>query len=147
MLTPLNLEVKTQIIDYCKERFGLATNIFSDYKWYTGSKNRIFIGPEEIDRINPESIGICIFRLNKTPKPTTNFLQLFGNEIDKNVVELNKKLTIDYCRGLNLEINSNVEPGFVIVKYKNITLGCGHWNGHLLKNQIPKSRFCQINFL
>ena len=105
------------------------------------------IGPEEIDRIIPESIGICIFRLNKTPKPTTNFLQLFGNEIDKNVVELNKKLTIDYCRGLNLEINSNVEPGFVIVKYKNITLGCGHWNGHLLKNQIPKSRFCQINFL
>ena len=31
MLTPLNSDKKTQIIDYCKERFGLATNIFDDY--------------------------------------------------------------------------------------------------------------------
>ena len=94
MLTLLNPEKKTQIIEYCKGRFGLSKKIFDNYNWYLGSKNRIYIGPEEIERINPESIGICIFRLDKTPKPTTNFLQLFGNQIYKNVIELNKKLMI-----------------------------------------------------
>ena len=147
MLTRLNPDKKTQIIEYCKGRFGLSKKIFDNYNWYLGSKNRIYIGPEEIDRINSESIGMCIFRLDKTPKPTTNFLQLFGNQIYKNVIELNKKLAIDYCSGLNLESNMEVEPGFVIVKYKKVTLGCGHWNGSLLKNQIPKSRFCKINYL
>ena len=91
MLTSLNLEKKTEILDYCKERFDISKKIFDDYNWYLGSKNRIYIGPNEIDRINPESIGICVFRLNKTPKPTTNFLQLFGNQIYKNVIALNKK--------------------------------------------------------
>jgi len=147
MLTSLNLEKKTQIFDYCKERFDISKKIFDNYNWYLGSKNRIFIGPDKIERINPESIGICVFRLNKTPKPTTNFLQLFGNQIYKNVIELNKKQTTDYCNGLNLEPETDVKPGFVIVKYKKNTLGCGHWNGNLLKNQIPKSRFCKINYL
>jgi len=99
MLTSLSLEKKTQIIEYCKERFDLSEKIFNCYNWYLGSKNRIYIGPDEIERINPESIGICIFRLDKTPKPTTNFLQLFGNQIYKNVIVLNKKQTTDYCNG------------------------------------------------
>jgi len=123
MLTSLNLEKKTQILDYCKERFDISKKIFDNYNWYLGSKNRIFIGPDKIERINPESIGICVFRLNKTPKPTTNFLQLFGNQIYKNVIELNKKQTTDYCNGLNLEPETDVKPGFVIVKYKKNYVG------------------------
>ena len=148
MLKSLEPDKIKRIADYCLERFGINHNVWKSYRWYSGSKNRIYLSnTKEIERINPESIGICIFRLDKTPKPTTNFLQLFGNQIYKNVIELNKKLAIDYCSGLNLESDMEVEPGFVIVKYKKVTLGCGHWNGSLLKNQIPKSRFCKINYL
>ena len=100
-----------------------------------------------MERIKSESIGISVFRLNKTPKPTTNFLQLFGIHITKNIVELSSEETIEYCAGKNLNPNLNAEPGFVIVKHRDRILGCGHWNGTLLKNQIPKSRFCKINFL
>ena len=148
MLKSLESDKIKRITDYCYERFGIKHNVWKSYRWYIGSKNRIYLSnTKEIERINPESIGICIFRLDKTPKPTTNFLQLFGNQIYKNVIELNKKLAIDYCSGLSLESDMEVEPGFVIVKYKKVTLGCGHWNGSLLKNQIPKSRFCKINYL
>ena len=148
MLKSLEPDKIKRIKDYCLERFKLNNHVWKSYKWHIGSKNRIYLSnTKDIERINPESIGICIFRLDKTPKPTTNFLQLFGNQIYKNVILLNKKQTTDYCNGLNLEPETNVEPGFVIVKYKKITLGCGHWNGNLLKNQIPKSRFCKINYL
>ena len=148
MLKSLEPDKIKRIKDYCLERFRLKNHVWKSYKWHIGSKNRIYLSnTKDIERINPESIGICIFRLDKTPKPTTNFLQLFGNQIYKNVIVLNKKQTTDYCNGLNLEPETNVEPGFVIVKYKKITLGCGHWNENLLKNQIPKSRFCKINYL
>ena len=147
MLGPLSTNKKETIINYCEERFGISSTIFNNYNWYIGSKNRIYIGPEEIKRIRPESIGLCIFRLDKTPKPTTNFIQLFGKRITKNFIILNKKDTLDFCNGSDLEIETDIEPGFVSIKYENISLGCGHWNGMMLKNQIPKSKFCKINFL
>ena len=147
MLTTLDLDKRALIIDYCYERFGIMEHIFDNYNWYIGSKNRIYIGPEEIERLIPESIGLCIFRLDRTPKPTTNFIQLFGKEITKNIINLDRDQTLDFCSGYDLKITDSVEPGFVSIKYKNISLGCGHWNGEMLKNQIPKSRFCKINFL
>jgi len=147
MLTLLDTTQKNIILEYCYERFCITNNEFANYNWYIGSKNRIYIGPEEIERISPESIGLCIFRLDKTPKPTTNFIQLFGKKIKKNIIELDKKNTLKFCKGLNLEIKSKNKPGFVSVNYNKVSLGCGHWNGKILKNQIPKSKFCKINFL
>ena len=147
MLGPLNTEKKETILNYCEERFGINRTIFDNYNWYMGSKNRIYIGPEEIERINPESIGLCIFRLDKTAKPTTNFIQLFSKEITKNMINLEKKDAKDFCNGLDLNISPETDIGFVCVKYEGMGLGCAHWNGVLLRNQVPKSRFCKINFI
>jgi hypothetical protein len=147
MLRTLETDRINLILEYCMKRFGINNKILENYNWYIGSKNRVYIGPKELERIKPESIGISVFRLDKTPKPTTNFLQLFGIHLTKNIVELNSEETIEYCAGKNLSPNLNTEPGFVIVKHRDRILGCGHWNGRLLKNQIPKSRFCKINFL
>jgi len=148
MLKTLEQDNIELILEYCKVRFGIKNEILSIYDWYVGSKNRIYVATtKEIDRIKSESIGLCIFRLDKTPKPTTNFIQLFGKRITKNFIILNKKDTLDFCNGSDLEIETDIEPGFVSIKYENISLGCGHWNGEILKNQIPKSKFCKINFL
>ena len=106
MLGPLSTDKKETILNYCEERFGISRTIFNNYNWYIGSKNRIYIGPEEIKRLRPESIGLCIFRLDKTPKPTTNFIQLFGTRITKNFIILNKKDTLDFCNGSDLEIEA-----------------------------------------
>ena len=149
MLTKLNKERIELVMEYCLERFGISHGHLDDYSWYIGSKNRIYIGPSELERIRPESIGLCIFRIDKSPKPTTNFIQLFGHLITKNVIEINENEVIDFCRGKDLKPNGirNVLPGFVAVKNGSRSIGCGHWNGNLLKNQIPKSKFCKINFL
>jgi NOL1/NOP2/fmu family ribosome biogenesis protein len=150
MLKPLVKEKKELIQEYCVERFGMDSDIWNNYEWYTGSKNKIYLANAlDIERIIPESKGICIFRLDKSPKPTTNFLQLFGKYISKNYIEINNKNTIKYCKGddLILESNKAIVPGFVLITNNKRFLGCGHWNGKLLKNQLPKSKFCNINFL
>ena len=147
MLKLIEKKKKEEIITYCFERFGLRRENLELYNWYEGSKNRIFIGPGKIKRINPESVGLCIFRLDRTPKPTTNFIQLFGKNINKNHIMLDKTDTVKVCRGENLKKRIALEPGFIALKYKDINLGCAHWNGEVIKNQIPKSKFCNINFL
>lgn len=150
MLKVLEKEKKEKILDYCIERFGIDSGIWKEYCWYSGSKNKIYLANTlDLERIIPESKGICIFRLDKSPKPTTNFLQLFGKYITKNYVEINNDNTIKYCRGedLILENSTSIIPGFVLINNNKRFLGCGHWNGKLLKNQLPKSKFCKINFL
>jgi hypothetical protein len=149
MLKKLEKEKKELVKKYCSERFGMSPKIWERYSWHSGSKNKIYISNNlELERINPESKGICIFRLDKSPKPTTNFLQLFGKYISKNYIEINNKNTIKYCKGEDLTLNNkSIIPGFVLITNNKRFLGCGHWNGKLLKNQLPKSKFCNINFL
>lgn len=150
MLKKLDEVKKNVLLEYCLERFGIKPNIWEGYIWYSGSKNKIYLANTlELERIIPESKGLCIFRLDKSPKPTTNFLQLFGRHITRNYVELDNENTTKYCRGedLILENNKSIIPGFLLMTNKNRFLGCGHWNGKILKNQLPKSKFCKINFL
>ncbi len=149
MLKKLEKEKIELVKKYCFERFGISPIIWKRYSWHSGSKNKIYISNTlELERINPESKGICIFRLDKSPKPTTNFLQLFGKYISKNYIEINNKNTIKYCKGEDLILNNkSIIPGFVLITNNKRFLGCGHWNGQLLKNQLPKSKFCNINFL
>ena len=40
----------------------------------------------------------------------------------------------------------NLEPGFVAIRFKNIVIGCAHWNEKTMKSQLPKSRRCKINY-
>ena len=64
---------------------------------YEGSKNKIYLIKELLElRFIPESSGLCIFRFDKTPKPTTNFLQLFSADISKNVLDIGEKDLINY---------------------------------------------------
>ena len=150
MLALLEKKKKEILIDYCVERFGISELIFEEYNLYEGSKYRIYLMKELLElRFIPESSGLCIFRYDKTPKPTTNFLQLFSANITKNVLDINEEDLIKYCKGNDLQIYSKfdeIEPGFIAIRYNNNIIGCAHWNKITVKNQLPKSRRCKINY-
>ena len=151
MLKLLSEEKRYTLITYCKERFGLSKEIFENIELCQGSKKKIYMLQKIANlRLNPESSGLCIFRFDKSPKPTTNFLQLFGSKINKNVVDIDRENLIKFCRGDDLIINLNVnsvKPGFIAIRFNELVIGCAHWNKDIIKNQIPKSRRCKINYL
>ena len=150
MLKALEENKIIMLFEYCEERFGINKNIFSKYRLYEGSKNKIYLTKELVElRFNPESSGLCIFRLDKTPKPTTNFLQLFGSKISKNYLDIDSRNLLEYCKGNDIKIGKglhNLEPGFIAIRFKKIIIGCAHWNEKIIKNQLPKSRRCKINY-
>ena len=150
MLVLLKKEKKEMLIEYCEERFGISKVIFENYQLYEGSKNKIYLIKELLElRFIPESSGLCIFRFDKTPKPTTNFLQLFSADISKNVLDISEKDLINYCKGNDLQLHSGsnkIELGFIAIRFNNNIVGCAHWNKITVRNQLPKSRRCKINY-
>ena len=150
MLKTLEKHKISLLFEYCENRFGINKNIFSGYQLYEGSKNKIYLAKELVElRFNPESSGLCIFRLDKTPKPTTNFLQLFGSKISKNYLDIDHINLLEYCKGNDIKVDKelhNLKPGFIAIRFKNIVIGCAHWNEKSMKNQLPKSRRCKINY-
>lgn len=149
MLSLLGEDKKGILLEYCEERLGISRELFDEYSFYEGSKNKIYIIKRLLSlRFTPESSGLCIFRFDKTPKPTTNFLQLFSSNISKNILDIDKNKLMEYCKGKNLEIvndTDKIEPGFIAIRYNGNIVGCGHWNKNIVKNQLPKSRRCKIN--
>ena len=150
MLKTLEKHKISLLFEYCEKRFGINKDIFSGYQLYEGSKNKIYLAKELVElRFNPESSGLCIFRLDKTPKPTTNFLQLFGSKISKNYLDIDHINLLEYCKGNDIKVDKelhNLKPGFIAIRFKNIVIGCAHWNEKSMKNQLPKSRRCKINY-
>ena len=77
MLKLIEKKKKDEIITYCFERFGISRENLELYNWYEGSKNRIFIGPGKIKRINPD-IDLKSFNHFLNFDQNNNFFFLLG---------------------------------------------------------------------
>jgi hypothetical protein len=86
MLRMLDSERISLIQEYCLERFGINHEKLENYRWYIGSKNRIYIGPEELKRIKPESIGLCVFRLDKRQNRQPTFYNYLEGTLQKTLL-------------------------------------------------------------
>jgi len=139
--------MRSFILKYLRDRFGISKRIFSDYSFIVRGE-KIWIAfknvlEKDLEGLNIEAIGLLFgryFEKQKRFKPTTNALQIFGRYATKNIVELDEKEKEMYIRGYDLEKKLNLEEGYVIVKFKNDVLGCGLYREGKIKNQIPKAR-------
>ncbi|MFH1785171.1 MAG: hypothetical protein ABH842_01965 [Candidatus Micrarchaeota archaeon] len=141
-----NLE---ELYAYLFSRFGIERILFDNFQLYLGSKGKIYLGPKKaVDLPKVTTIGISIARMDNSIKPTTNMFQLFGNEISKNFIELTKEQAIDYVNGSDLILNnSGLEDGYILLKYKNKSLGCGLLKNNSVKNMLPKAKRMKLNYL
>jgi NOL1/NOP2/sun family putative RNA methylase len=71
-------------------------------------------------------------------KPDNDFVQIFGRTPARNFYEAGEAELVKFLRGE--KIQSPAEPGFVIVTYKNLTVGVARANGRELKSAIERER-------
>jgi len=145
MKKKLNNKEKKEIFSYVYERFGIQENVFKEMGFFKTQKaiyvaTRTCISSPLFNYT--ETAGLAFLRFNKVLKPTTNFLQLFGKHIKKNFIALDKDDAERFIRGEDLEVGEkrDLNPGYVMVKYKEHTLGCANFKEGNLKNMISKSR-------
>jgi len=138
------------VLSYFQERFGIQPDIFTNYEIYTGSKGRLYLGPKtSIPRPEPASVGILIARIDKSIKPSTNFLQLFGKNVKKNKILLDKEDALLYANGENIEVEEvgGVTGGYTLVSYLDLPLGCGFLKDKTILNMIPKAKRIKLKFI
>lgn len=85
--------------------------------------------------------GIPASRMKgRFPKPTTSFIQLFGNLAEKNTVDVSRGEAVSFLSGRDLETSTQCERGYVVVTHKNAVLGIGFFREGKIENMIPKGR-------
>lgn len=154
-----------KILEVLEERFGFPKKIFQEYK-FLQSKDRIYIISKKLSSIglNPITQGYLFARINKTIKPSTDMIQVFGKYATKNIIELEREEAKKIIQGLDIELDflserksavskemiynrNSLTDGYVILRYKNYDLGCGLLKEGRIKNQIPKGKRINVKFL
>jgi len=71
-------------------------------------------------------------------KPTTSALRVFGKYATRNFISLDEKEARCFLAGESQSQEGNVEPGYIVVFYKEEVLGCALYSKGILHSQLPK---------
>jgi NOL1/NOP2/fmu family ribosome biogenesis protein len=137
---------RREILGYFSGRFGIPEKAFDGFCFLKGER-KIWVVRDhpELERIlkqlKVESAGIPLLRTkNSMWKPTTAGLQFFGHHATRNVFDLGPGDLPAFLQGDPREAPPFIEPGFVIVRWKEKVLGCAVCGKGKLRSQIPHKR-------
>ena len=138
---------KKELIAQLEEQFGITELPYllletgkEKIRGFSGSMTKAEI--ISLSRlINVEIIGLYLFKKeegSKRMRLSLDATHLLSSQLTKNVIEITDEQKEIWLRGNNLDIKTN--SGMVLVKNKNIFLGCGLSTGKNIINHIPKER-------
>jgi NOL1/NOP2/fmu family ribosome biogenesis protein len=131
-------------VNYWKSRFGMPEEAFREFRFYRRAKSIWMSSDVDLPSLFYETVGIRVLSLNENLwKPTTCALQILGRYATKNFIDLGKEEARIFMAGESQEIQSQAEPGYVVVSHQGQVLGCGLYSRGKLISQIPKERRIQ----
>lgn len=136
---------KKKILKQLNEQFGITTLPYLILQ-FGEEKLRAYSGSFSIEELNIlnanlriEKLGLYFAKaLPEGLRLTFDGVQLFKNQIIKNIIEINDKQAEEWFKGNDLIIQS--ENVFKILKYNNEFVGCGKSTGEKITNFVPKER-------
>ncbi len=126
--------------DYLKSRFGIS---LPEWLAFEEKGGKILAYVRDVKFIkNYDTFGIVAGKSTKFGyKPSTEFLQIFGDVSIRNVVFVSRYEAREIAKGKDVEVENHVATdGYVIVMFEGKVLGCGLLRKNKLINQIPKSK-------
>ena len=151
---------RDRVVGFWREKFGVPQETFDEYIFYKKGAKKVWavkreaVGAvegdeaETLETLDYESVGLPLMRIGgEHDKPTTDALQLFGDAVRKNSVELDVEDAREFVRGEDVEIEfgeDEVDLGYVVVNHEGEVLGCGLYFPGELRSQIPKGRRVEL---
>lgn len=122
----------SNVREYVNERFGAEL----DSEFYYKGDYWCCREPEE----RYETNGIRAVRdMDIGLKPTTYFLQLIEDKIEKNKVSLSRPELEALLTGDMIEY-SGLEKGYVALFFEGRCIGCGFYMDELISSRVPEGR-------
>jgi NOL1/NOP2/fmu family ribosome biogenesis protein len=136
---------KKKILAQLNEQFGI-TNIPYLLLRFGKEKIRAYSGnlsAEELNKLDVElrieNIGLYFAKEQIDGiRLTFDGIQLFKDQITKNILELDDKQADEWLRGNDLQIKT--DNAFKILQHNNEFIGCGKSTGERITNFVPKER-------
>jgi NOL1/NOP2/fmu family ribosome biogenesis protein len=132
-----------------ERRFGISENVFDGYLLFKRKrswrllKNSPFL--QTASQFKVAGVGLKAFqRVGKFVKPTTRMIQMFGRLATRAKVEMDEVQLRKLVGGEPLNVELEVEDGYVILSFEDRILGLGLLIEGKLYSQIPRN---DIGFL
>jgi len=132
---------RMEILKLLEEQFGIDVGEMEKYRFLVSSNERIFIlSCSGYPEIKDKYFMGCYFGKKERDglRLSIEGSQIVGTHAKKGIVDI----TYDECvRWMSGEdITREGVTGYVILKWKDLILGCGKGNGRYIKNWIPADR-------
>ena len=151
-------------LEWLGDRFGFPPETFHPYTlWLTGQE-KMWIADQSCTALATsvfvplETIGLpLVRRTSHRFKPTTVGLQRFGSHVQYQTITLDnhqcnhfmgghyqtlRAVSIGPQKAGNTRVSSDLQKGFIHVRYGSYELGCGRVKNGVLYSEIPKALRC-----
>lgn len=130
------------IFSFLQGRFGIPENLFDDYflfkkkgSWWLLRKSSLI---NSVIRLDVVRVGLRAFgKIGRFIKPTTRFIQIFGQRATRARFELDEKGFRNVSSGAAFPIKMALDDGYVILFFQGQPLGLGLLLNKMLLPQIP----------
>ncbi|MCH7660853.1 MAG: hypothetical protein IH933_09845 [Euryarchaeota archaeon] len=137
---------REEVLDWWNERFEIGAELFENHSFWEKGAGKIWIfhgdvpSPTEI-----EGLGMTFLRTRQEHwKPTTNAVQRFGCEAERNVIELDPEAAMNFVRGEDQKLDWDGDWGYLIASHEiageREPLGVGLYLHGELRSVVPKGR-------
>ncbi len=138
------------IEDILEKHYGVSINLREFEVLKTGVDEKIWLVSKAVSRINLDELKINVMGMyfgklkrNNKIKLSIEGCQMIGDEVIRNVVDVDDEHAQRFMKGGNLEvtnINDCEQNNFVLIKHNSDFLGIGKLSNTFVENLIPKSR-------
>jgi NOL1/NOP2/fmu family ribosome biogenesis protein len=139
------IEFDGSVIASFVKKFGVTSEQFKPYAIFKQHDTTFISTPEVYSFWNVKSTrkGLEFGKVyDRVIKPDNDLVQLCALNATKNVIDMKEWQAKKFLKGELLKVGSvpNIEKGFVIVRYKDLPVGIGKYNGNEIKSAIKRER-------
>ncbi|AGB16429.1 hypothetical protein Halru_1830 [Halovivax ruber XH-70] len=137
---------RREVLEYYDERFGIPPETFADYTFWEKGAGKIWVYAGEAPSPTAvESLGmLCLRTRQEHWKPTTDFVQRFGQHATECVIDLDPDEAARFVAGEDQELDWDGDWGYLIAAHEMAgerePLGIGLYVYDELRSLIPKGR-------
>jgi len=125
---------------YLENRFGVTLED-SCYDLRESSGDYWLVSEQMETDLDVETYGVrCLRKTGRGLKPTTYALQILEEELNKNIVEVDREELLDLLHRREMIDRELDQKGYVAIKYEERIMGCGYYMNKTVSSRIPKGR-------
>ena len=137
---------RTEVVGWWVERFGLDPDTFEGYTFWEKGAGKIWAFAADLESpADVEGLGMTFLRTRQEHwKPTTDAVQRFGRNADRNVVVLDEEEARAFLRGEDTDPEWDGDWGYLIAAHEIAgavePIGVGLYLYGELRSRMPKGR-------